>query len=109
VILTTGLLALAAFLACGIIFAWQRQVRRRSRSMAADVVLSLALVVGFLASIPVTINYVLNGALVTWTLPDFLSSFLGFISLIQILFISLGGLILAGSASLSVHHSSGGV
>jgi hypothetical protein len=51
-------------------------------------------------SIPIFIHYVLNGATVTWTLPDFLTSFLGLLFLIQALIVAAFGLILMGCAAL---------
>ena len=51
-------------------------------------------------SIPIFIHYVINGATVTWTLPDFLTSFLGFIYLVQILMVSMIGVILMGFSAL---------
>jgi hypothetical protein len=51
-------------------------------------------------SIPIFIHYVINGATVTWTLPDFLTSFLGFLYLIQILMVTMIGVILMGFSAL---------
>ncbi len=51
-------------------------------------------------SIPILVHYVINGAVVTWTLPDFLTSFLGLIFLIQALMVAAIGLFLAGISPL---------
>ncbi len=99
-ILESAGLALGALLLSGMVYAWQIKVRQRGRTHAAEALLNLALIISYLLSGVVLVSFVLNGALVTWTLPDFQSSFLGFISLIQILFVGLGGMILAGIASL---------
>jgi len=56
----------------------------------------LGLTVVFIAGLPVIASYLLNGALVTWTLPDYLTSFLALIGLIQVLVISALTPLLAG-------------
>ena len=99
-ILESAGLAMGALLISGLVFAWQTKSRQAGKARAAEAMLNLSLATGYLLSLVVMVSFVLNGALVTWTLPDFLSSFQGFISLIQILFVSIGGLLLAGIASL---------
>ena len=47
----------------------------------------------FISALPVFWSFLLNGVLVTWTLPDYLSSFLGLLGLLQILMIAAAGLI----------------
>ena len=42
----------------------------------------------------------LNGVRVTWTLPDFASTFVAFLSGIQILFVAVVGLVLTGVTAL---------
>jgi hypothetical protein len=54
----------------------------------------------FLISIPVLWSFTLNGALITWTLPDFFSTFVSFLALIQMLIVSMTGLILAGLSAI---------
>ena len=54
----------------------------------------------FIAGLPVLISYLFNGATVKWTLPDYLTSFLALIGLIQILIISGLTPILAGVTAL---------
>jgi hypothetical protein len=49
----------------------------------------------FLA-IPVVVHYMINGAIVTWAIPDFLLSFLGVIFLIQAMVVAAIGIILTG-------------
>ncbi|GAB4504292.1 MAG: hypothetical protein Fur0043_12860 [Anaerolineales bacterium] len=60
---------------------------------AAETCLALTFVTLYLTSLPVLWSFAYNGALVTWTLPDFGSLFLGFLSILQ-------GLVLAGSGLL---------
>jgi len=47
----------------------------------------------FVSALPVFWSFLMNGVLVTWTLPDYLSSFLGLLGLLQILMIAAAGLI----------------
>jgi len=68
---------------------------RRKILQASELSLGLTFTTIYLLFIPVMYSFWLNGAIVTWTLPDFASSFLAFLSLIQILLISIIGLLLA--------------
>jgi hypothetical protein len=56
----------------------------------------LGFTVIFIAGLPVLASFFLNGPIVTWTLPDYFTSFLALIGLIQILVISALTPILAG-------------
>ena len=51
-------------------------------------------------SLPVLWSFMLNGALVTWTLPHMGSLFLAFIALIQILLVAVLGPVLIGLTAL---------
>jgi len=53
----------------------------------------------FLA-IPVVVHYMINGATVTWAIPDFLLSFLGLVFLIQAMVVAITGTILTGVIAL---------
>ncbi len=53
-----------------------------------------------ICGLPVLVSFFLNGPLVAWTLPDYLTSFLALIGLIQILVIALLTPILAGFTAL---------
>ena len=61
---------------------------------------ALALLVIYLLSLPVLLSFALNGALVGWTLPHMASTFLAFISLLQILVVAALGLLLVGMTAL---------
>lgn len=67
---------------------------------AAQLSLAQTFMVLFLLAIPILWSYVLNGAIITWTLPDFASMFMGFISLVQSLMVAALGLVLAGMTAL---------
>jgi hypothetical protein len=56
----------------------------------------LGFTVIFIAGLPVLASFFLNGPVVTWTLPDYLTSFLCLIGLIQVLVLSALTPILAG-------------
>jgi hypothetical protein len=61
---------------------------------AASTTMKFILTTLSILSIPIFIHFVINGATVTWTLPDFLTSFLGLLFLIQSLGVAAIGLVL---------------
>jgi hypothetical protein len=67
---------------------------------AANTTMKFILTTLSILSIPIFIHYVINGATVTWTLPDFLTSFIGLLFLIQILMVAAIGLVLIGFSAL---------
>lgn len=73
--------------------------KQKSRQ-AAITTLKFILTILSILSIPIFIHYVINGALVTWTLPDFQTSFLGLLFLIQTLFVAVIGFVLVGLSAL---------
>jgi len=75
-------------------------VYRMNPPGAALIGLGTSLVIIYLLTIPVLWSFALNGAIATWTLPDFASTFLGFISTLQILVISISGVVLSGFSAL---------
>ncbi len=76
------------------------RVFKKNPLQAAETSLALTFVTLYLVSLPALWGFALNGALVTWTLPDFGSMFLGFLSILQGLVLAAGGLILAGLIAL---------
>lgn len=54
----------------------------------------------YLMSIPLLVHFAWNGTVVTWTLPEMWTAFIGLLSLIQILIISALGLVLMGITAL---------
>jgi len=66
----------------------------------AELTLKFIFVTLSILSIPIFIHYVINGATVTWTLPNFLFSFMGLIFLIQTLMVAAIGLFLTGISPL---------
>lgn len=51
-------------------------------------------------AVPVLINFTLNGFLPTWTLPNISLSFIGLLAMLQLVLVSLFGLILMGISAL---------
>lgn len=66
----------------------------------ADLTMKFILVTLSFVALPVLVHYFINGAIVTWALPNFLISFLGFIFLIQALMVAAIGLFLTGISPL---------
>jgi hypothetical protein len=102
---TTGAIALlvswlVAALGGGIL-PWPGRFRRQPPAEASLWSLDLTLAVIYSLALPILWSFTLNGIVVTWTLPDFPSMFLGFLSLIQILVVTLVGLVLTGVIALA--------
>jgi hypothetical protein len=75
--------------------------RPGSNPSAARQSIEQALVIAAVLALPVLGSYVYNGALVSWILPDFASSFVAFLSLLQILWVSLSAILIASLSSLA--------
>jgi hypothetical protein len=54
----------------------------------------------YLLALPILLNFAINGLLVTWTLPEWNTMFIGLLSLIQSIFVALVGLLLIGFLAL---------
>jgi hypothetical protein len=54
----------------------------------------------YVLSIPILLNFAVNGVTSTWTLPEFTVQYLGFFALAQALFVSALGLLLVGISAL---------
>jgi hypothetical protein len=73
---------------------------KESSLQAAETSLALTFVTLYLVFLPALWSFAMNGALITWRIPDFGSMFLGFLSILQALFIAAVGLILTGISAL---------
>jgi hypothetical protein len=51
-------------------------------------------------ALPILLSFAVNGYLVTWTLPEFTTQFLGFFATVQALFVAVVGLLLVGVSAL---------
>jgi hypothetical protein len=75
---------------------------RQSPSRAAGLIIGFVALTIYALALPVLFSYAINGLVVTWTLPQFQSTFLAFFSLIQIAGIAIFGLMLAGLTGVAV-------
>ncbi len=73
---------------------------RQGPRRAAEVSLGLSFVILYLLSLPLLVHFVLNGAAVSWTLPDMLTAFIAFMSLAQALIVAVAGLLFTAIAAL---------
>ncbi|MHB8133848.1 MAG: alkaline phosphatase family protein [Anaerolineaceae bacterium] len=94
-ILPNGLAALIILIMIWIFFTWRNKSATSGIEMATFSGL-LVLVIAFVTFLPVAAHWVWDGMFATWTLPNFGLHFLAMISLIQILFLGIGGLFLIG-------------
>ncbi len=69
-------------------------------SSAAQTSFHFTLITLYLLVMPILWNFYRNGALVTWTLPEFSSMFLGFLAILQSMFVAIFGLLLMGVSAL---------
>jgi len=69
-------------------------------SSAAKITLAFTCITLYLLLLPILWNYYRNGILITWTLPEFGSMFLGFLSIVQSLFVAVLGILLIGISAL---------
>jgi hypothetical protein len=95
--------AITTFIA--LVFAWLlvllgTKTYKYNAHQAASTAMKFILTTLSILSIPIFIHYVINGAIVTWTLPDFLTSFLGLLFLIQFLMVAIIGILLVGLSAL---------
>jgi len=99
-ILYCAVTAAVALLIAWLVVLLGRRAFQGGAGQAASLTLGLALVTIYLLALPVLWSFLLNGALVTWALPDFASTFLAFLSGIQILIVAVLGIVLTGVGAL---------
>jgi hypothetical protein len=99
-ILDSGLISVICTLLVWVVLSWRLGWWKLSKQEAALRSLQLTLVLVFLAALPAVFSFIWNGAFSSWTLPELGTHFLGTLSQVQIIFISLGGLLLAGLGAL---------
>ncbi|MCX6031517.1 MAG: alkaline phosphatase family protein [Chloroflexi bacterium] len=73
---------------------------RHGPRKAAELTLALVLTIAYLLLLFVLVGFALNGLLIGWTLPDFTSMFLAFLSGLQVLIAAFLGIVLAGLAAV---------
>ena len=99
-IVTTAITTLIALVFAWIVVLLRTKAYQFRARQAASTTMKFILTTLSILSIAIFIHYVINGATVTWTLPDFLTSFLGLIFLIQALMVAAIGLLLIGLSAL---------
>jgi hypothetical protein len=67
---------------------------------AAEIVMAFTWITLYILSLPAMWSFALNGAVVTWTLPDMASMFMGFLCVLQALIVAAAGLILVAITAL---------
>ncbi len=74
---------------------------RQGARQAAESALGIVWFVLYVLSIPILLNFAVNGVTSTWTLPEFTVQYLGFFAIVQALFVSAIGLLLVGVSALT--------
>lgn len=99
-ILYISVTALIAFLIAYLVNILFNKVLNRKPVNAALNTFGLGFTTILVLAIPVILSFVLNGVLISWTLPDYLTSYLSLIALIQILVISTATILFSGISAL---------
>ena len=99
-ITTTALTTLIALFSGWLLVILGTKIYQLKPRKAADLTLKYIFTTLSILSVPIFIHYVINGAIVTWTLPTFLYSFLGLIFLIQTLMVAAIGIFFTGISVL---------
>jgi hypothetical protein len=100
IILFTAVTAAAALIIAWLATSFPLHTFKRAPLQAAAITLGSTGVILYLLALPILWSFALNGALVTWTLPDMASMFMGFLSILQSMVVAVVGLLLTGVVSL---------
>ncbi len=99
-IVYTAVTAVCAYLIAYLVNMLINKVLNKKPVNAAFNTFGLGYTTIFVLALPVILSFVLNGVLITWTLPDYLTSYLSLIALIQILLISAATILFSGISAL---------
>jgi uncharacterized membrane protein (DUF485 family) len=99
-IIYCALTTLIALVISWLVFMLGKNAFRFGPRLAAEVAFTFILTTIYILSLPVMLHYVINGATVTWSLPNFAISFIGLLFLIQALMVAAIGLLLTGISAL---------
>jgi hypothetical protein len=99
-IASSALTVLIALLVGWILVMIDSKIYQFKPRKASEITMKYILVLLSFLIIPIFAHYVINGATVTWTLPNFLLGFLGLIFLIQTLIVAVLGFVFTGLAAL---------
>jgi hypothetical protein len=91
---------LLAFVIGWLVFVLGTRLFFRPLTDAGRLTLGWALLAVGFVGLPALVSYAINGPLIGWTLPEFWTFFVGFLGILQCLFISIFGIIFAGIAAL---------
>jgi len=92
----TGAICLAI---CWLVVSFGFGTLRRGAGLAASRTLALVLTCAYLVCLPILYHFALNGALVSWTLPEMAPAFLALLNLVALISVSACGLVLTGLAA----------
>jgi hypothetical protein len=92
--------AMAAMFITWLVFAFSQKTFSLQAAAAFRKALDLALVIILLLFLPVLASTILDGWKATWHLPEFNSVMLAFVCTLQIIFVAVSGILLAGLSSL---------
>jgi hypothetical protein len=96
IVITAGVSLLIAWIVCAV----GSGMFRQSPLPAARAAQGLFSITIYLLLIPVLVHFTWNGAVPTWILPEFWSAFIALLSMIQIMIVSILGMILMGLTSV---------
>jgi hypothetical protein len=100
IIVFTAVTAAAALVIAWLAMAFILHIFKKAPRQSVEITLGLVLFILYLLALPILWSFALNGALVTWSLPDLASMFMGFLSILQCMVVAAVGLILTGVAAL---------
>ena len=100
IIVFTAVTAAAALVITWLAASFPLRTFKLAPRQAAEVTLGMTFFILYLLALPILWSFALNGALVTWVLPDMGSMFAGFLSLLQSMVVAVVGLVLSGVAAL---------
>ena len=102
-ITSTAVYAGIALLAAWLLVMIAKKGFSASPTTAAHVSLTVTFCILYVLALPVLWSFYRNGALITWTLPEFGSMYVAFLSLLQAIFVALFGLLLTGVSVFFAH------
>jgi hypothetical protein len=93
--------AAAAFIVAGALVVWLSGAWKGGAIPAATAALGTALTTIAIAGIPAIVGYAINGATISWTMPEFILSFFTFLTLLQLVGIAASSLVVAALAAMA--------
>jgi hypothetical protein len=96
----TAITALIALIVGWLVSMLQLHAFQAGSRKAAETTLGIVFFIIYLLALPILVCFAVNGLVVTWTLPEFYTSYLALLSLIQWIFVAAFGLLLAGASAL---------